>query len=109
MLAAGRALGNGGCVVLLQSLLLQAVKLEQLRFRGGNGKEERQSEPGLSEVVTKGAGGHCSRTYVAEAEDSLLRAQPRVLRDDCNPGSTVQSSVADRCATLRQAAFCNLY
>jgi hypothetical protein len=45
-------------------------------------------------------------SYFAEAEDSLLRAQPRVaLRDDCNPGELIQSYLTAGYATLRPAAI----
>lgn len=56
------AAGNDGCVFLSQLQLPQTVKMQQRRFRGQSGREERQSEPGLSEVGTKGASSQCLRT-----------------------------------------------
>ena len=52
-----------GYGVLSQSQLLQTVELRSIvGFTVESGREERQSEPGLSEVGTKGAGGQCLRT-----------------------------------------------
>lgn len=71
-------------------------ELQQMQnFERKSGREGKQvREPGLSEVGDQGRRRPMS-SYFAEAEDSLLRAQSRVVpQDDCNPSPALQSRAA---------------